>query len=872
MIIMKIYKRSIVFLLLLSSFLFGQVNDTVTVVPEADFKGSALHNFIFGKHWRDLWTTPLKFPVLDIDSFAGGLTPLKKGGGQQTKSLRFIGKDGHIWKFRSLRKDPSKVLDEDLRNTIVSDVLKDQISSANPLAPLVVAPILNAVGVLQSEPKLYYLPDSEKLGEFREEFANMPGMIEIHPDEEYLEKDPLFENSEKFKGTFKLFEDLETKRHNKIKPEEFLKARLVDAFLGDWDRHTDQWRWARFEDGETKYWYPIPRDRDQAFAKYTGLGPSIAEYYVPQLNDFGYEIPAPKKMMWSGRFLDRRILPEINRTTWDSVATFVANAITDSVIDYAVSRMPEPQYSLAVEEMTGKLKSRRNGLVEFAGEYFGFINKVADVYGSDEDDYVKVDRISDSLTSVVVYRYDDDKKIPYGPARYSRVFENKYTDELRIHLGDEDDYCVITGEVDCSPYVRVIGADGKDTMVDSSVVNGYLFSVFPIPSVENSAKFYDHGGKAKFITGPGTSVDDSDWPEPQTPEERYEPELRDRGYDWIGEPLANANEDDGLVAGVAMNLYHYDFRYDPFRYHMKFSAKYATKPNSYSVGYNGWFNKLFWGLDFDVTAERSKLILTKFYGFGNETPFSEELDDNDYYGLEYEYHNIDIGLSRELFCNFRLRLGAAYNFTEMELENQILLNGFPQGNYGLGNMTRVNFSFDAVYDSRDNERFPSRGIFTEAGITLTPSLYDIKEDYYKGNIDLRFYVPLSDSGYDVMALRAGGSGLSGDYPFYSAAMIGGEDNIRGYNRERFAGDGALFFQSELRAYLTDMQIIIYGKLGFSVFAETGRVFTDIQSEKWHPSYGGSIWASFLDKEALISFSAAYSEENVLFYIDTSMPF
>ena len=59
----------------------------------------------------------VKVEVLDLNNFAGGLVPIKRGGGLQTKSLRFIGADGRIWKFRSLDKDPSKVLPEDVKES-----------------------------------------------------------------------------------------------------------------------------------------------------------------------------------------------------------------------------------------------------------------------------------------------------------------------------------------------------------------------------------------------------------------------------------------------------------------------------------------------------------------------------------------------------------------------------------------------------------------------------------------------------------------------------------------------------------------------------------------------------------------------------------
>ena len=72
------------------------------------------------------------------------------------------GADGREYSFRSVDKDPSAVLDSILRETVVADLVQDGISAAHPFGALVADPAL---------------------GEFREEFAGMLGLIEERPDE-----------------------------------------------------------------------------------------------------------------------------------------------------------------------------------------------------------------------------------------------------------------------------------------------------------------------------------------------------------------------------------------------------------------------------------------------------------------------------------------------------------------------------------------------------------------------------------------------------------------------------------------------------------------------------------------------------------------
>src|SRR5262249_33864847 len=73
--------------------------DSVKIVAGPRYRAGWLHRFFFGSHYRDLWTTPLEVEKLDLDTVAGGLLPSKRGGGEQTKSLRFKGADGREYAF-----------------------------------------------------------------------------------------------------------------------------------------------------------------------------------------------------------------------------------------------------------------------------------------------------------------------------------------------------------------------------------------------------------------------------------------------------------------------------------------------------------------------------------------------------------------------------------------------------------------------------------------------------------------------------------------------------------------------------------------------------------------------------------------------------
>ena len=118
-----------------------RTNDSIVIAAGEIYKAGGLKKFIIGAHYRDEWILPIKIPILDLQNSGGGLIPLKKSGGMQSKSLSFKTAQGDRFMFRSINKDPTKILPPELQRTIVADALQDGISTAHPYGSIVV-PIL----------------------------------------------------------------------------------------------------------------------------------------------------------------------------------------------------------------------------------------------------------------------------------------------------------------------------------------------------------------------------------------------------------------------------------------------------------------------------------------------------------------------------------------------------------------------------------------------------------------------------------------------------------------------------------------------------------------------------------------------------------
>lgn len=807
-------------------------SEYVTVVAGKDYKVTGVVQSVLGLHWRDLWATPFKAGVLELDCYAGGLNVLKKGGGLQTKSLHFKGNDGRRYKFRSIDKDPRLVLPPELRNSLVADAFKDQISASHPFASVIVSRMLDEIGVLNAKPFVAVLPDDPSLGEFREQFGGLLGTIEINPTES---KDSLegFAGADKIIDTYELYEKLEKDNDNVVDAAEFLKARLFDLMVGDWDRHYDQWLWAGFKsDGKTVY-KPIPRDRDQAFSLYDGLLPMIAGRAITQIEGYGKDYPDVYDLSFNGRYVDRRILPAVEWYVYDSLSRFIQSKLNDRVIDEALGLMPAEWHKYGHDKLKDMIISRRDKLREAADDYYDLINGVADIYGSDKNEEIVI-TCNEEYMKVEVFKKKKDGTVSEKPV-FSRHFDPDYTDDLRIYLNKGDDNVKIRGTV--SP-------------------NGESYLYYPL----DVKLIYDKGRKS--IDGKDAAFIDvvRDQRSKVSEKERYEPAVEDRGYDWRLFPLLNYNSDDGLVIGGGPIVYHYDYLVKPFDYRIAFGGAYAFGSKGYTLLATGEFHSIFRGYAVKPVFNFSQLEITRFFGLGNETSFDQDLEDKDYYNIDQNLLLAELTLTREFDKRTSLSLTPFLKSALVyEVPDTYL---YTLGDlYGTGKLSFVGVNGQLTYDSRNNTSYPQRGYYIRVYGNITPAVMKNNFLFGKTGIDARAYFSTDTTKGIALALRAAAGKVWGTFPFYEALFLGGVNSLKGYTRERFAGDGLLLAQGELRMPITLINILVPGILGVSGFGGVGRVFLESEtSHKWHSSYGASLWITYLNRSVNFELSLSKSFE------------
>ncbi|OGX91916.1 hypothetical protein BEN49_17915 [Hymenobacter coccineus] len=158
----------------------------------------------------------------------------------------------------------------------------------------------------------------------------------------------------------------------------FLRARLLDVWLGDWSRRPDQWRWATEPSAGAPEFRPIPRDRDQAFFQMDdGLYPWLIGQFRTRYQSFGPRLSAANvaALAVTARPLDTLLLRGLPATAYQQEAAILRQRLTDAAIAVALQAGPPETRATVAAELGPALRARRAQLPAVAGWFYEAVNK-----------------------------------------------------------------------------------------------------------------------------------------------------------------------------------------------------------------------------------------------------------------------------------------------------------------------------------------------------------------------------------------------------------------------------------------------------------------------------------------------------------------
>ncbi len=826
-----------------TSLLESQFNTSERSSVYDEIKGTNSKNFnwVWGDHYRYVYGTKINVPVATLDTLYGGMELIRTGGGHQTRSIRLKSKDGRTYAMRAVKKSAVQFLqsvafkdvyvEEDLKNTLTEDLILDLYTSSHPYATFTVSELSEAIGLYHTNPRLLYIPKHPYLGNYNKEYGDELYIIEERPDDTFLDKDS-FGKPDDIESTNDVLENIRKDEKYKVDQNAFIKARLFDMLIGDWDRHYDQWRWSRFNISDDEVIYrPIPRDRDQAFSNYDGAVFDVLKVLLPasrQFQTYDDEIRDVDWLNLAGIKIDRTFLQESTKEMWLSQSRFIQDHLTDEIIEEAFSKFPDEVQDETLDEIKRKLKKRRDDLNKTATEYHLFLSELVIVTATDKDDHIEVVR-SNNTTNIYISRIKGGKiQEPYK----SRIIYSDETKEIWIYALDDDDRIDIRGEGSNPVKLRIIGGQNNDVY---NIHDG------------RKVKVYDHKSKPNTLSNADNA------------RIKFQDIYSDNVYDYRKRisnmnsiiPFIGSNPDDGLRFSIINTYTVKGFKEDPFQHKHQFEGSYYFATQGLDLNYNGTFTRTFGLWDLLLGGHFSSDNYSQnFFGYGNETINPEDDLGMDYNRVRKGNLRGEIGIGKNGFHGSNLSIKAALERIEVEPTfGRFISDYFANYDQLFDDHLYSNVNITYEYSNYDLKVNPTKGMLFELNTGIYNKLNGDNKTHGYLVPKIEFYNSISRNRKLILKTMAQGHfNLGEDFEFFHAANLGASTGLRGYRNERFSGNSALVFGGDLRYGFNEFKTgLLPIQIGIFTGYDIGRVWADDETSSiWHDDLGGGLWVNAID--------------------------
>ena len=323
-------------------------------------------------------------------------------------------------------------------------------------------------------------------------------------------------------------------------------------------------------------------------------------------------------------------------------------------------------------------------------------------------------------------------------------------------------------------------------------------------------------------------------------------EIVKTGYNFGPLPAIAFDADKGFQMGAILNIYDFgDGKvYPNTRQQWFFEASFFTKGSQlYTISYDNRF--LIPGVRFSATLTATNDKAMDFYGFnGYRSYFDyEKVDagkegDSYIYTPKYRIDRVAVLFKSDFTGNIwdnKLFWEAGYHLSYFKQgaidrekinknkdKNEVFPDDEPtlfeqyrewgiikddEADGGLNSSVRLGL----LFDTRDKEGAPSRGVWAEAHMTLAPKWLGTSVPFYKYSATFRHYLPILDQDRLTLAYRLNYQGTFGkEAPYYILPYytimgqsydrdgMGGFRTIRGIMRNRVQGLDMASYNAEVR--------------------------------------------------------------------------
>lgn len=810
-----------------------------TIYPKKLTEKGKIYRWLWGEHYRKYYGMPIEAPTANISELDGGYTPFREGGGNQSNSLRLKAQDGQEFVMRGVKKSAVRFLNNmafkkstfgnELNNTFPERFLLDFYTTNHPFTPFSVNNLADKVNIYHSNPRLFYIPKQYGLGEYNNTYGDEMYMIE-----ERFSSDPKtlqsLDNAKDIVSTDDVLKNFTKNYKYSVDKESYIRARIFDMLIGDWDRHSDQWKWAEYQDGNKVIYKPIPRDRDQAFSKYDGAAFKIIMNVpaIRHMKTFKEDIKNVKWLAMEPYPMDLIFLKGSTEEEWIAQAKYIQEHLTDKDIDEAFNNIPKEVKDETIADIQRKLKSRKTKLQDYASQYYAVLQEKVPLAGTVNPDKFIITK-SGNTVNVKQYKLDKNKENP--ELVFEKTYDDSKTKELWVYGLEDDDIYEVSGEGKPKMNIRLVGGYNNDTY---NVANGSKVRIYDFKSQKNT---YNTKGTAKKIS------DDYDINTYNYKHPKY-------SY-FAGYPNADYNPDDGVIIGVLANYTVNNFIRAPYTQKHSLKANFYTATGGFNLVYKGIFKKAISSWDFNLDASyTTPRFAENFFGLSNESIYDKEEVEREYNRARISKFYFAPSISKKSWMNLENKFQLTFENNKVQRKGDRFVDISPDVRPEVFNdqqFAGANYTFS--FKNLDNTAFPTLGMEFTVNADWKANLSNFDKNFLTLTGTFTIDHRIDRKGIFVFANSSNAMWINNNnFEFYQAASIGGNNGMRAFRNDRFSGRSYFTNNSEVRWDFGRVRnTIVPANMGVLIGYDFGRVWNDGEdSQKWHQSVGAGFWLSIVE--------------------------
>lgn len=786
-----------------------------SIYPEFMSQRSTFYNRLWGKHYRNIYCTPIRVPSITFDKFLGGVNTVTQA--DDFNGLVIEDKQKRLFLVKPLGGSTSFLESDffqemynrnDFSGTYLNSFIGDAYTIINPYSFLASEYMARSSGLPTTPSQIYYIPDG-----IRQD--TVTGGVALQNKMVHISRIPDIHIRENILLTDEMLKTIKSSHQYNVDKELYIRSRLFDMLIGDWNKVPENWNWQGNQKDDKYVYTPIVIDRTHAFTKVDGM------FLQTMLNVLGLNFivnydATNKKLKKSnslGFALDMALVGGCDESLWVSQAQYLQGQLTDKVIDKAFSLLPPEIAEQETGEIRSKLEKRRELLPDIARRYVRLLQRTPVIAGTQQSDSIIVERFdTDSLR---IRMYDQASKELY----FDNAYNKKNTSLIWIYGMDGDDTYEVTGNAEKPLPVYLISGKGDNT--------------YSIQSEEKLRVYGYKDEKEKLSAFKDVHVHLSD----SDNIHKYD-YTKIKYHTTAFTPAGVYDSDYGTSMAVYFTYTMYAFKRSPFTYQHRVGYNFL-RGFYYQGIFPGYNPRMSFNIDAFLGNPQN---FNNFFGFGNSTQGYK--DENKKYNRVFvREYTITPSFQYALTQREKISLSLGFHSHKAKWENDRLITDYYQPDDPIFN---TNYFLDmkgSITSSRYITSYlPRIESSLSAGWVMNLKKASRNFPYLAASLALDFQL----SRRLILATQFNAKALFRDtYEFYQSASI----DLRGFRDNRFIGKQAFYQFTDLRLDMGKLENP-FTPIRYGVFVgfDHGRVWYPREySSDWHTSYGAGFWLTFINK-------------------------